>query len=219
MKRQKYEVELSTEEQKELKRIKGSKSAKELTKTNAKALLLLDENNPKKLTPELTAKRCKPHLKQMWCIPPHQNADFVAKMEDVLDVYALPYDEKFPVVCIDEKPYQLLDERRKPLDINPGSPGKIDNEYERCGTSAIFVMVEPLKGQFHANARERRTAVDYAYELASNAKNTSAMMSPILWRTFFSCRVSVTNFRYFRMFPMIISPLRLIISQLYMICS
>jgi hypothetical protein len=101
----------------------------------------------------------------MWCIPPHQNADFVAKMEDVLDVYALPYDEKFPVVCIDEKPYQLLGERRHPLILRQGSTEKIDNEYERRGTSAIFVMVEPLKGWFHANAREHRTAIDFAQEI------------------------------------------------------
>ena len=101
----------------------------------------------------------------MWCIPPKQNADFVAKMEDVLDVYALPYDQKYPVVCIDEKPYQLLDEVREPLPMKQGTPSKIDNEYKRCGTSSIFVMVEPLTGWVHANAREQRTAVDFAYEI------------------------------------------------------
>jgi hypothetical protein len=51
----------------------------------------------------------------MWCIPPEQNAEFVAKMEDVLDIYALPYNENCPVICLDEKPYQLLDERREPI--------------------------------------------------------------------------------------------------------
>ena len=101
----------------------------------------------------------------MWCIPPKQNADFVSKMEDVLDTYALPYDEKFPVICIDEKPYQLLDEVCKPLVIKPDNPKKIDNEYKRCGTSSIFVMVEPLTGWRRANAREHRTAVDYAKEI------------------------------------------------------
>lgn len=101
----------------------------------------------------------------MWCIPQKQNADFVAKMEDVLDIYALPYDERYPVVCIDEKPYQLLDEVRKPLPMKSESPTKIDNEYKRCGTSSIFVMIEPLTGWMHANARERRTATDFAYEI------------------------------------------------------
>jgi hypothetical protein len=101
----------------------------------------------------------------MWCIPPEQNADFVAKMEDILDVYALPYDEKCPVICLDEKPYQLLDERREPIPMKKGSPKRIDNEYEREGTCSIFVMCEPLKGWHHANARERRTAVDWAHEI------------------------------------------------------
>jgi hypothetical protein len=101
----------------------------------------------------------------MWCIPPEQNADFVAKMEDILELYALPYDEKFPVVCLDEKPYQLLDERRDPIPMTVGNPQKIDNEYERCGTCAIFVSVEPLKGDYHAHARERRTAIDLAFEV------------------------------------------------------
>jgi len=101
----------------------------------------------------------------MWCIPPEQNADFVAKMEDVLDVYALPYNENCPVICLDEKPYQLLGECREPIPMKVGCPEKIDNEYKRNGTCSIFVMCEPLKGWHHANARERRTAVDFAYEI------------------------------------------------------
>ena len=101
----------------------------------------------------------------MWCIPPEQNADFVAKMEDVLDVYALPYDENCPVICLDEKPYQLLDECREPIAMRQGKPRRVDNEYKRMGTCSIFVMCEPLKGWHHANARERRTAVDYAHEI------------------------------------------------------
>lgn len=101
----------------------------------------------------------------MWCIPPEQNADFVAKMEDVLDVYSHPYDETCPVICLDEKPYQLLNERRQPIPMKQGKPERIDNEYERMGTCSIFVMCEPLKGWHHANARERRTAVDFAHEV------------------------------------------------------
>ena len=101
----------------------------------------------------------------MWCIPPEQNADFVAKMEDILDVYALAHDENCPVICLDEKPYQLLDEGREIIPIKPGSLEKHDNEYKRMGTCSIFVMCEPLKGWHHANARERRTAVDFAHEI------------------------------------------------------
>jgi hypothetical protein len=86
-------------------------------------------------------------------------------MEDILDVYALPYDENCPVICLDEKPYQLLDERREPLPMKEGTPARFDNEYERMGTSAIFVMTEPLKGWHHAHARARRTAIDFAHEV------------------------------------------------------
>ena len=101
----------------------------------------------------------------MWCIPPEQNAEFVARMEDILDVYACDYNPDCPVICIDEKPYQLLDERREPIPMVAGSPKKYDNEYERMGTCSIFVMVEPLTGWHHAHARARRTAIDFAYEI------------------------------------------------------
>jgi hypothetical protein len=95
----------------------------------------------------------------MWSIPSEQNADFVAKMEDILDIYERPYDERNPVICLDEKPRQLLDERREPMPMAVSSPKKIDNEYERMGTCSIFVMTEPLLGWIHA------TAVDFAHEI------------------------------------------------------
>ena len=101
----------------------------------------------------------------MWCIPPHQDAEFVSKMEDILDVYSLPYDKSCPVICLDEKPYQLLGERKEPIAMKAGHPQRIDNEYERMGTCCIFVMCEPLSGWHHAYARERRTALDFAHEV------------------------------------------------------
>ena len=86
-------------------------------------------------------------------------------MEDVLDIYELPYDEKYPVVCMDEKPYQLLGESREPLPMIPGSDRKIDSEYVRNGTVSIFVFVEPLGGVHHVSVQEHRTAVDWAEEI------------------------------------------------------
>ncbi len=86
-------------------------------------------------------------------------------MEDVLDVYELPYDEKRPVVCMDEKPYQLLGEVREPLPMIPGSDQKTDSEYVRNGTASIFAFVEPLGGTHHVSVREHRTAVDWAEEI------------------------------------------------------
>ena len=89
----------------------------------------------------------------------------MAAMEDVLDLYRLPYDERYPVVCMDEKPYQLLDEVREPVPMKPGKPRKIDVEYIRKGTCSIFVYCQPLRGWGYAHARLRRTKRDWAEEI------------------------------------------------------
>ena len=86
-------------------------------------------------------------------------------MEDVLDVYELPYDPMRPVVCMDEKPYQLLGEAREPLPMRPGDDQKVDSEYVRNGTCSIFAFVEPLGGTHHVSVHERRTATDWAMEI------------------------------------------------------
>lgn len=86
-------------------------------------------------------------------------------MEDVLDVYSLPYNPKRPVVCMDEKPYQLLGESREPLPMEPGSKEKKDSEYVRKGTCSIFIFNEPLAGWRHTSVREQRTAMDWAEEI------------------------------------------------------
>ena len=101
----------------------------------------------------------------MRCIPPKENAEFVARMEDILDIYEMPYNPMVPVVCKDEKPYQLLGETRKPLPMRPGDIQKVDSEYIRNGTCSIFVFVEPLRGMRHVSAREHRTAIDWAGEI------------------------------------------------------
>lgn len=86
-------------------------------------------------------------------------------MEDVLDVYELPYNPKIPVVCMDEKPYQLLGEERDSWAMRPGDNKKIDSEYVRNGTCSIFAFVEPLSGVHHVSVREHRTALDWAEEI------------------------------------------------------
>lgn len=86
-------------------------------------------------------------------------------MEDVLEVYSRPYDEKFPVVCMDEKPLQLLADVRCKIRIKPGKPERIDNEYIRKGTCSIFLFTEPLNGWRYADAYERRTKIDWAYHI------------------------------------------------------
>lgn len=98
-------------------------------------------------------------------IPPQQNAEFVANMEDVLEIYHQPYDPECPVICMDEQPIQLVKESRTPLPAQPGQPESVDYEYERNGTANIFLFTEPLAGWRKAVVRERRTAVDWALEI------------------------------------------------------
>jgi len=99
----------------------------------------------------------------MWCIPPKQNAEFVARMEDVLSVYARPFNENYPVICMDEKPFQLLDERYEPIPMSENNHKlKYDCEYERKGTCSIFMFTEPLAGWRYASALPQRTRKDWA---------------------------------------------------------
>ena len=83
-------------------------------------------------------------------------------MEDVLAVYARPYDPTRPVVCMDEKPFQLLDHARDPLPAQPGRDACEDSEYIRCGTCSIFVWAEPLRGWRRVHALTQRTRIDWA---------------------------------------------------------
>jgi hypothetical protein len=86
-------------------------------------------------------------------------------MEDVLDVYARPYDPVRPVVCFDESPYQLIGETRQPLLMLPGEVARYDYEYKRNGGCNLFMMVEPLGRWRHVAVTERRTKQDVAYQL------------------------------------------------------
>ncbi|MFI7068625.1 IS630 family transposase [Kribbella sp. NPDC050124] len=107
----------------------------------------------------------RPHLKKCWTIPPKANAEFAARMEDVLAVYARPYDPAYPVVCMDEKPYQLLDHARDPIPATPGQDLKEDSDYVRRGTCSIFCWVEPLAGRRRVDARPRRTRTEWAHQV------------------------------------------------------
>lgn len=103
---------------------------------------------------------------EYWVIPPDADGEFVAHMEAVLDTYALPYDCRFPVVCMDEQPVQLLKETRTPIAATKDRPKRVDYEYERAGTASIFLFCEPLQGWRQVTVRERRTKVDWAREVA-----------------------------------------------------
>jgi len=86
----------------------------------------------------------------------------VCAMEDVLDVYARPYDAACPLVCFDEAAKQILGETREPLPMGPGRVARADSEYARHGTAALFMAFEPLVGARSVFVRERRTALDFA---------------------------------------------------------
>ena len=123
----------------------------------------------------LNTNQVKPHLSQYWCTPKEHDAEFVLNMEDVLDIYKREYNPKIPVICMDEKPVQLLDEIRervsaKPLRSDPdtgishpGTVEKIDSEYVRCGTASIFMFTEPLGGWRHTVALKTRKKGDFAF--------------------------------------------------------
>lgn len=102
---------------------------------------------------------------QYWVIPPDANAEFVACMEDVLELYERPYDVRFPVVCMDEQPVQLTKETRLPIAATLNHPRRVDYEYERAGTASIFMFAEPKVGWRTVSARPHRTKVDWALEM------------------------------------------------------
>lgn len=95
-------------------------------------------------------------------IPPTANAEFVAAMERVLEVYRRPYNAAIPVVCMDETPRQLIRETRTPLPTRPGQPARHDYEYERCGVANVFMATEPLAGKRMTKVTERKRKVDWA---------------------------------------------------------
>ncbi len=104
----------------------------------------------------------KPWKVKGWVIPPLQNSEFVANMEQVLDVYKRPYDGHFPVVCMDESPKQLIGETRTAIPMQPGREAREDFECQRCGVANIFLASEPLKGKRYVEVTERKTKTDWA---------------------------------------------------------
>jgi hypothetical protein len=104
----------------------------------------------------------KPWRVKGWVIAPLESSDFVSHMESVLDVYKMPYQQDFPVVCMDESPRQLIRETRLGIAIKPGSDAKMDYEYERCGVANIFMANEPLAGKRYITVTETKKKTDWA---------------------------------------------------------
>jgi len=104
----------------------------------------------------------KPWRKDMWCIP-QVDADYVARMEDVLDLYAEEPNPKRPVVCFDESPTQLIGEMRQPIPAAPGQLERFDCEYKRNGTANLFIFLDVHRPWRKVKVTERRSAEDYAH--------------------------------------------------------
>ena len=101
-------------------------------------------------------------------------------MEDILDLYQLPYNPDYPVVNMDERPLQLLKETRQPLPGKPGQVRRYDYEYERAGTACVFLFTETLRGWRKVNVRQQRTAIDWAQELRSLLKHRYARAKKVI---------------------------------------
>jgi len=93
------------------------------------------------------------------------SGEFVAAMEDVLDLYAEPYDPKRPTVTFDETSKQLIGETRQPLSAQPRHPARYDCEYKRNGTRNLFLFCEPQAGWRHVAVTTQRTMEDFAHQL------------------------------------------------------
>ena len=110
----------------------------------------------------------------MWVIPPNQSAEFVYRMEDVLDVYQRPYDPSCPLVCMDETSKQLVGEVRAPLAAAPGKPARYDAEYVRHGVANLFLFSEPLSGKRQVRVTAHRTRQDWAHAVRELLDETYA---------------------------------------------
>lgn len=115
----------------------------------------------------------KPWQQQSWCVP-KINEQYIERMESILDLYAQADSDAEPLICLDEKPIQLLDHARDPSGLQPGKPARIDYEYKRMGTCNVFCAVRPQTGEYIAKVTNRRTADDFALfmsELAEHYKD------------------------------------------------
>lgn len=124
----------------------------------------VDDVSDETVRRRLAEKKLKPWQRKMWCIP-SVDAEFVRRMEDILDLYAEPSDERFPVVNFDETPIQLIGETRVPVPPAPGRPARVDYEYRRHGTANLFVIFDRHRRWRHVEVTQRRTIDDFADQM------------------------------------------------------
>jgi hypothetical protein len=119
---------------------------------------------PRDRSPAAQKNELKPWQHKQWCLP-EVSAEFVARREEVLDLYAEPYEPKRPTVNFDETSTQLLKETRAPVPTQPGQVARYDYEYERNGTRNLFLFCEPQAGWRHIVVTAQRTMHDFAHQM------------------------------------------------------
>lgn len=111
----------------------------------------------------------KPWQQKTWCIP-EVNEIFVKRMEDVLGIYEMAYDETKPVICLDEKPVHLIGDKRESISEKPGKPLKVDYEYTRNGQASVFMAVEPKAAEYTTKTSKRRDGIEFSKFLKTLSK-------------------------------------------------
>jgi hypothetical protein len=137
------------------------RSTLELLADDMVRLTDLDELSPETVRRRLAENQVKAWQKNMWCIP-KVDREYVARMEDVLDLYAETPDPQRPVVCFDESPTQLIGEVRAPISAQPGQLERYDCEYRRNGTVNLFVFLDAHQPWRRVKVADRRTNKDFA---------------------------------------------------------
>ena len=125
---------------------------------------------PTKRWGHLKKNQLKPHLKKQWCIG-QMTPEFLWQMETILHLYQLPYNPMYPVVCIDERLCQLIDDIITPIPMKSDKQKRQDYHYKRNGVASLFIAFEPLTGQRIVEVRDRRTKADYAHFLNKVAQH------------------------------------------------
>jgi hypothetical protein len=121
-------------------------------------------------------KRTQASHPEYWNIPPKESAAFVARMEDMLAIYEMPYDYDYPVICMDESCKQLIGDVQEPMACALGRPARVDHEYVRNGVAEIFLEAEPLTGRRHVEATS--TGPGRTGHVGSKACSTNAIRTP-----------------------------------------
>lgn len=102
----------------------------------------------------------KPWQQEMWCVP-KIDAEYASRMEAVLDIYELQHNPQWPVICVDEKPVQLIADKRDPIPSKEGRQRKVDYEYKRNGSANVFCGVEPLAGKYFNKVTETKSGIEF----------------------------------------------------------